>query len=275
MKRYISLADRTEVLVRDEGTGPVVMLVHGFPLDGSMWEAQQAALARQYRVLVPDLRGFGESALGDLRLLTMGRLADDLAQVLDACDITSPIALGGLSMGGYIVWEFWQRYSDRLSGLMLINTRAEADSPEVARGREMTARRVLEEGVLNFSEEMLQRLFAPETRQRAAAVVEHWHRVVNRQSPQAVAAALMGMARRVDMRDVLPTIVVPSLVIAGEHDKVTPADQMRAMADRLPHAQLEVIAQAGHLTPIEQPERVTRLMSDFLAQWRLHHHPRE
>jgi pimeloyl-ACP methyl ester carboxylesterase len=263
MEYAVECDDGTRLWVRDQGSGPVVLLVHGFPLDGSLWDAQRAALAERYRVITVDLRGFGRSSINQ-DLVTMAQYADDLAEVLQKLAISDPVFFGGLSMGGYIAWEFWQRHRQRVRGMMLVNTRSGADSREMARGREMTADRVLEEGTEEFAEGMLQKLFSPATVERAPEVIEPWRSIVPSQSPRAVAAALRGMAQRASFNSRLPEVQVPALVIAGRDDKITPPEEMQQMAARMPRTQMVVLDQAGHLTPIEKPAEVTRAMLDFL-----------
>jgi len=207
--------------VGDKGTGMPLLLVHGFPLDQTMWEGQQF-LSQDVRLLTPDLRGFGRSDGPSHATITMRQFADDLHAILEQLSIHEPIVLGGLSMGGYIVWQFWQQYRARLAGLILFDTRAASDSPDVAAGRYQLAERVAQEGVAGAVEEMLPRLFAPVTLQTAPPFVDQTRRVMMGTSADAYAAAQRGMAERPDMSPYLAEIDLPTLVVCGQYDAITP-----------------------------------------------------
>lgn len=251
--------------VVDEGSGPPLLLVHGFPLDHTMWARQIAELRWTQRVIAPDLRGFGRSrdASG---ILPMERHADDLAALLDALGVREPITYCGFSMGGYVAFPFLRRYGERVGRLVLCDTRASADPPDVARAREETADRVLAHGSAGLVTDMLARLFAARTIAGSRGCVEATRRVMSATSPGAVAAALLGMAKREDATSMLATISVPTLVVCGEHDVITPSSEMRAMAAALPHARFVEIAGAGHMAPLEDPEAVNAALRGFLAE---------
>lgn len=248
----------------DRGQGMSLLLIHGFPLDHSMWSAQIDALADRYRVIAPDLRGFGASSGGD-DTVTMERYADDLAALLDAIGVTGPVVVCGLSMGGYITWQFWCKYSYRVRALVLCDTRAVADSPEAAAGRLETARRVLREGPGLLAETMLPKLLAPRTAQEQPALVERLRGLIERGNPQGIAAALRGMAQRPDVSDRLPEITCPTLVVVGHDDAISTPQEMGAIARAIPDARLVEIAGSGHMTPVERPEQFTAALGDFLA----------
>jgi pimeloyl-ACP methyl ester carboxylesterase len=259
----ISISDTTLNVV-DRGSGRVILLVHGFPLDHSMWSHQIEDLSSDFRVLAPDLRGFGGSGGAD-EILTMARLADDLDELLDAMEIREPVVFCGLSMGGYVAWPFFQRHRDRIRALILCDTRAGADTPDVAHGRLYLADRVLREGTLGMSEEMLRKLFADDTRQQAPATLQATFDVMKGSSPQSIAAALRGMAERADMRNLLPKIDCPVLVLCGEHDQITPPAEMEAMAAEIESATWQIIPHAGHLAPLENPTAVNQAIRSFMA----------
>jgi pimeloyl-ACP methyl ester carboxylesterase len=255
-----------QLAVVDRGQGRTVLFVHGFPLDHSMWTAQLDALAEDYRVLVPDLRGFGQSAV-TAGTVTMADFADDLAGLLDALDEKTPIVLCGLSMGGYIALQFWKRYPRRLSGLVLCDTRAAADSPEVAASRHELVQRVLgSEGAAAVWELMRSRLFAPSAHEQQPALVKAIREVVLRTKPEGIAAALRGMAARPDMRGELPNIGCPTLVLCGQHDAISPVAEMRNIAAAIPAARFVEIAAAGHMAPCEQPAPVNAALRAFLER---------
>jgi pimeloyl-ACP methyl ester carboxylesterase len=228
-----------------------------------MWSQQLAALVPHFRLIAPDLRGFGKSEY-TTGVVTMAQYADDLAQLLDALQIQQRVTLVGLSMGGYVGWEFLLRHRRRLHRLIMADTRAVADSAEIARGRELMADRVLQEGVSAVVDSMLPRLFAPQTVASNPAVVEETRRAMLANHPEGIAAALNGMARRRDMRSELPAIDLPTLLICGEHDEISTTVEMRELASQIPGARFEVISHAGHMAPLENGLATNELLKEFL-----------
>lgn len=263
MTKRVPLDDVT-LAVADRGAGRPLLLVHGFPLDHTMWRGQLEDLSSDYRVLAPDLRGFGRST-GTAAVTTMEQFADDLARLLDALGVSEPVALCGLSMGGYIAWEFWRRHRARLAALILCDTRASADAPDAVQNRLRTADRVLAEGVGFLAETMLGRLFAPVTCERQPLVVAALRQVLLAAAPPAVAAASRGMAQRPDSRSILEAIDVPTLAICGVDDAISPVAEMRGMASRIRGARFVEILDAGHMSPVENPRAVNAAMRGFLA----------
>ena len=253
-----------ELAVLDRGRGRAVMLIHGFPLDHTMWDAQVEALQSQYRVIAPDLRGFGRSGVAG-PVVSMEQFADDLAALLGALRISEPLVLCGLSMGGYVAFQFWRKYAARLRGLVLCDTRAASDSPEAAAGRREMAQRVLREGPAPLVDTMLPKLFAPDTREKHPEIVAALQRVMLGTNPQGIAAAAYGMAERPDVTPQLGSITCPTLVIVGQADVISPPQEMRAIAQAIPRARLVEIAGAGHMAPLERPAEVSAALREFLA----------
>ena len=247
----------------DQGQGPVVLLAHGFPMDHVLWVDLVEPLAQRWRVLAPDLRGFGQSRLRSAPA-TMERMADDLAGLLDALEVTEPIVFCGLSMGGYIAAAFWRKYASRIGGLVLMDTKSAADSPEVAAGRETTAQQVLREGLEPVADAMIPKLLAETTRATAPEVVERLRKMILRCPREGVAAAARGMAQRRDFTPELGQMACPTLVVAGQHDPLSPPAQMRELAACMPSARLVVIPGAAHVPPLEQPVETVRVLSEFL-----------
>lgn len=260
--KYARVND-VELAYRDEGAGRPLALVHGFPLDHCMWDAQIAALATQWRVLAPDLRGFGRSGASD-GPVAMRQFAADLAGLLDVLALNEPIVLGGLSMGGYIAFSFWEANPARVAGLILCDTRAAADAPAVAESREHTARRVLSEGPQFLADAMTPKLFAAATLSERPALVAAARDVMLKTDPRGIAAAALGMAVRPDMTARLPQIACPALVVVGAEDVISPPAEMRGIARAMPRARFVEIAGAGHMSPLEQPEAVNRAIEQFL-----------
>ncbi len=248
-----------------QGQGIPWLFIHGFPLDHRMWLPVVERMRSAVRAIVPDLRGFGQSeAAGEL--VTMADFADDLAALLDALNIQQPAVICGLSMGGYIAFEFYFRHKSRVAGLVLCDTRAAADTPEMAQLRQATAERVLKEGPAFLAETMLPRLLAPATFQEQPALAEQLRQQIQAAHPQGVAAAARGMAQRRDMQPLLSQIACPSLVLVGSEDVISPPAEMRAIAQGIPNAQFVEIAQAGHMAPLENPGLVTAAFLEFLDQ---------
>ncbi len=205
---------KTNLAYVDEGAGVPVLLVHGFPLDHTMWDAQIAALSQQARVIAPDLRGFGQSPLasGDAeRGISMEAYADDLAELLDTIDVREQIVLVGFSMGGYVAWQFVRKHGHRLRALVACDTRAAADTEDARSGRIKMADNVAEWGSGRVAEIMGPKLIAPATFQKKPEVVAAVRAVVERTPPAGIAAAQRGMAARLDATDLLPHVTVPTL----------------------------------------------------------------
>ena len=257
--------DGLQLGVEDRGSGPVLLLVHGFPLDHTMWAGQIADLAESARVIAPDLRGFGESDVTHGQV-TMDRFADDLAALLDALAIREPVTLCGLSMGGYIAFSFWRRHRERLARLILSDTRAPADTDEARQNRLTMADKVLDVGSAVVVRTMLPGLVAPETPEKQPAVVEQLEEMIGRASPHAIAAGQRGMAAREDSSQILSRIEVPVLVICGEHDTISPPSEMRDLARAIPNSHYVEIPAAGHMSPLEDPAAFNAAVRDFLTQ---------
>jgi pimeloyl-ACP methyl ester carboxylesterase len=248
----------------DEGPGPAVVLLHGFPLGRAMWKEQLVGIGSMYRVIAPDLRGHGDSPApeGDY---TIDEMADDVIELLDTLSLTVPVVVGGLSMGGYVALSLVARYPERVRALMLMDTRAAADSPEAAEKREEQARAVLAAGNPGpVVEAMIPRLFARITLEERPERVFPLRELMERNTARGVVGALRAMASRPDRRADLSNIRVPTLVLVGEEDVVTPPGEAQAMADAIPGARLEVIPEAGHLAPYENYAVANAVMLRFL-----------
>lgn len=262
----VSLDDVTLQTI-DSGSGPPLLFVHGFPLDHTMWQGQIDHFAATHRVIVPDLRGFGQSTLGD-GPVTMSTYADDLAALLDQLNVTEPVCFCGLSMGGYIAWAFVERHRDRLGSLILCDTRAAADDEAARQVREQTALRVLREGPDFLAEGMMEKLFAPDTHAQRPDLIAQTQGVIRRTTPAAIAAAARAMAARPDVTGRLAAIDVPTLLLVGHHDAITPAQEMQEMARAIPNSTFVEIPTAGHMAPLEQPAAANAAMEHFFASQR-------
>ncbi len=241
------------------GSGQPVLFIHGFPLSGRMWKDLVDPLRGRYRLIVPDLRGFGRSQV--TAEASMAVCAEDLAGLLDALGEAGPAVIVGLSMGGYIAFEFFRRHRGRVRGLVLADTRAEPDTPEAARDREQSAQRVLSAGCAELADSMADKLFATDA---PAALKSTWRGIMRATSPAGAAAALRAMARRADSRPTLASIDVPTLVVVGETDVLTPPSTARSIHQGVAGSRLEIIAGAGHMPPVEQPARFAAVLRAFL-----------
>jgi 3-oxoadipate enol-lactonase len=244
------------------GDGPALVLLHGFPFDRSMWRGQAEALGGEFRVVSPDLRGLGETSHGE-GVLTVEAMAEDVAALLDELGV-GRFVLGGLSMGGYVVFEFFRKFSERVRALVLADTRPQADTEEARRTREETARRALKEGVAPVVESMLSKLLSAGTRERGGELLEGVRSLMLGTSPEGAAAALRAMAVRRDQTDLLPSINVPTLIIVGSEDAITPPADAEAMRAKIEGARLFVVEGAGHLSNVERPEEFNRALVAFL-----------
>ncbi len=253
----------------ESGAGRPVLLVHGFPLDRSMWEPQVAAIAGAgFRAIAPDLRGYGGSTLGKCDAsqgVDMHQYADDLAQLIDAMRVDEPVVFVGFSMGGYIAWEFLDRHRDKLAAVVLCDTRASADDPEAAANRLKMADHVDTWGSRHVAELLIPKLFAPNTIKHHPELVEPVREMITQSPTAAIAAAQRGMSRRVDFSGRLAEFDIPTLAIGGEYDAISPPDEMRSMAAAMPNAKFTQIAGAGHMAPVENPEAVNEAIVKFVA----------
>lgn len=256
--------DGAEVAYDDRGRGPTVLLLHAFPLAGSMWDAQAEALGATHRVVRFDARGFGGSALGS-GPLTMERIADDGAALLDHLGIEKAV-VGGCSMGGYAAFAFVRRHPERLAGLVLQDTRPGADTEEARKNRAALAAKVLAEGTSAAVEALLPKLVGETTRRERPDLVARLQQQILAASPQGIASALHGLARRADSRETLPTIAVPTLVLVGAEDGLTPPAEAATMAAAIARARLDVIPRAGHLANLENPDAVNAAFRAFLGR---------
>ncbi|MEM6655264.1 MAG: alpha/beta hydrolase [Planctomycetota bacterium] len=269
----------------DEGVGTPLLLVHGFPLDHTMWSHQIEHLAGEVRVIAPDLRGYGESELGPIEDggsddggnddgggidpvagVSMDRYADDLDALLDRLGVTEPIVFCGFSMGGYVLWRFLERHAHRVRAIVLCDTRAAADDDAARKTRLKMADHINEWGAEKVAAMMAPKLFAPRTVAERPDIVAETVRVITAANPAAIAAAQRGMAARPDSTGLLPQIIAPTQVIVGEEDAISTRSEMEFIAGQIAGACFQSIPDAGHMAPVEQPEAVTETLRRFVRQ---------
>jgi pimeloyl-ACP methyl ester carboxylesterase len=244
--------------------GPAVLLIHGYPYDRAMWRFLVGPLtANGYRVLLPDLPGFGQS--DPQPGMSMDSMADDVARLLDRLKVAK-VAVVGFSMGGYVALAFAARHAQRLLGLALLDSKADADSPEGKQKREATLKEVAEHGVRAVVPGLIAAQLTEATRVSQLLLVEEVRAMMLRQSKAGVLAAVAAMRDRPDRTALMPSLAVPVLALVGEADKVTPPANATAMADAAKDGRFIAIAGAAHLTPMEQPRAVTDAVLDWLER---------
>jgi 3-oxoadipate enol-lactonase len=244
------------------GTGPPVVLLHPFPASHDLWKPAAQTLVAHYRVILPDLRGHGDSEIGE-GPATMEKHAADIARVLDHEEVRRAPVIG-VSLGGYVLFEFWRRYRERVEALVLCNTKASADASEARAGRLQAAAEVIERGTEPFFESMLPRLMGKTTHSNRPDLVEGALRMMRKMSAEDVAMVQRGMAERPDSMETLKTINVPTLLVTGDEDIFTGVADAELMRQNISGSQMRVIAKAGHYSPWEQPEEVGKLLRQFL-----------
>ncbi len=254
-------AGGADLAVEVRGEGAPILFIHGFPFDRTMWRHQLAGLSRWKRI-APDLRGAGASS-APADGYSVARYADDVVQVLDALELERTV-MCGLSLGGYVLFELLRRHPGRVRAAVFCNTKAVADSSEARRGRDEMAALAEREGAAAVAERLLPQVVAPATFASQPEVVAHVREMITRTPVPGLVGALHALRDRPDSTPMLGSIGVPALVIAGEDDKIAPADGMRLMARAIPGAQFAAIPAAGHLAPLEQPLATSRVVADFL-----------
>jgi len=255
-------SDDAEIVYRVLGDGPPLVLLHPFPVTHEFWMPVAEALATRYRVVLPDLRGHGDSGIGE-GPATMEKHAADIARVMDDAEV-GPASLIGVSIGGYALFEFWRKHRGRVAALGLCNTKAQADGPEARAGRLQAANDVLDRGTEPFFESLIPRVLAKTTREMRPDLVDGAMRMMRKLSAEDVAQVQRGMAARPDSVETLKTIHVPTLLVTGEEDVMTGVNEAELMRRHIPGSQLRVIPKAGHYSAWEQPEETTKLLRQFL-----------
>lgn len=255
-----------EIHWREVGQGSdVILFLHGFPFDASVWDATLRALPAGWRGIAPDLRGFGDSEPGDQPMYTMDGFARDALALLDQLDVGRAV-ICGLSMGGYVTFQLWRLAPERVRGLVLVDTRSGADSPDAADARRNLAARVRAEGTRFLVDDMVHRLLAPETERGHFEIVETLRGIMQRQPAEAVARASLGMASRPDSTFVMTGTRVPTLIVVGSQDSVTPVAESERLRNAIHNSHMVVIPGAGHLPPLETPEAFAHALELFLGE---------
>jgi len=258
---------RSELLnFAEAGAGLPVVLLHAFPLSRRMWDQELELWSKTYRVIAPDWRGFGESPFAS-DTLTMESCADDVHRLLERLAIKPKVILVGLSMGGYVAFEYVRKYADTLQGLVLVATQPISDSEATRKARFETAELVERDGTEPLADKLVPRLLGKTTLEEKPEVVEKVRRLIRLNSPRGVAAASYGLASRRDNSSLLVQIRVASLIVTGEEDVIIPRAQADFMHREIASSQFAAISQSGHLVNLEQPVLFHDVVSGFLEQF--------
>lgn len=244
------------------GQGRPLVLLHPFPVHHDFWQTAAPILSTRYRLILPDLRGHGESTVGD-GPATMEKHAGDIVRICEQEGI-GRAAFAGVSIGGYTLFEFWRRYRDRVALLALCNTKAQAETSETRSARLKAAADVLERGTEPFIEGMVPKVFSRTTIANRPDLVDTAKRMMRKMSPTAVNLVQKGMAERPDSVPTLKTITVPTLIMGGDDDAATPLADAELMRQNIPGAELKIVAHAGHYAVLEQPQAAGAVLRQFL-----------
>ncbi len=246
----------------DIGNGVPLLLIHAFPFDRTLWRTQIAGLSQIYRVIAPDLRGFGQSSETDGAAVSMDQYAADLKSLLDSVNVKQAV-IGGISMGGYVALSFYAQYADRVKGLILANTRAVPDSDEARQTRLTNAQKVGESGTGFLVDNMTPKMLGPNAKPEIEIAVRS---MMARQRPMGVMSALRGMAARPDRTALLRFATVPVLIVSGTHDVLIPASDSEAMHALIPNSRLVIIPDAGHLSNLDKADAFNHVVREFYKQ---------
>lgn len=255
--------DGVSIFYHDEGQGEPLLLVHGFPLSSDLYQPQRAALSRRFRVITPDLRGMGRS--DPQPGYSMDTYADDLVALLDHLGVGQAI-MGGMSMGGYVVFALLRRHPDRVKGLILIDTKAAADTEEGRQGRYKMIEQACDKGATAIAEVMLPKMLTEQTREQQPELAEFVRGMMAATPVDGITGALEAMAARPDSTPLLPSIQVPTLIVVGNEDQVTPTSVAQEMHKAIPSAELVIIDGAAHATTLERPAAVNQAIEEWAGQ---------
>ncbi|MEO6447363.1 MAG: alpha/beta fold hydrolase [Gemmatimonadaceae bacterium] len=258
----ITFCGGIEIGYDDMGSGDSIVFLHGFPHSRRLWAPQLNALVDRARCIAPDLRGFGEStAAGPY---SMDQYADDVAALLSTLRIERTV-ICGLSMGGYVALAFWRRHRERVRGLVLLDSRAGADSPEAQGKRDEMIALVSSRGSPAVADAVIMGMVGKSTREKCPEVVDSVHRMIARAPVAGVVGALQAMREREDSTALLASIDVPTVILVGDEDVLTPRKEAEIMHAGIKGSRLEVIRGAGHVSNVERPATVNHILSEFLS----------
>jgi len=254
-------SDDADIAYEVLGSGATLVLLHPFPVHHEFWWPAARLLLPRYQVILPDLRGHGESGAGE-GPVTMEKHATDIVRVLDHVEV-GRAAFAGVSIGGYALFEFWRKYRGRVAAMALFNTKAPADDPEAKTARLQAAADVLDTGTEPFFESLVPKLLGKSTRESRPDLVDGALRMMRRMSPGNVAQVQTGMAERLDSVADLKSINVPTLIVTGDEDILTGPPEAEQLRQNIPSSELKIIRRAGHYSAWEQPAEAGKLLRQF------------
>ena len=261
----ITLKDITVNYIESGSTyGLPVVFIHGFPFNHEMWKPQIPVLTHNIRAIMYDLRGHGLSDVGDGQF-TIEMFVDDLIAMLDYLNLEKVI-LCGLSMGGYIALRAAERNPDRIKGMILCDTKSEPDTNEAKIKRSSTIKTIKESGVKVFTDEFVKTIFWEKTFKNNPEVVDFIKDIINKNSPIGICGTLLALASRTDTTASLSSVKIPTCIIAGEHDKITPPSTAQSMHNAIPKSELHILQNAGHLSNLENPTEFNKILLSYLKE---------
>jgi len=256
-------SDDADIFYTVQGNGAPVVLLHPFPANHRFWLPVVEQLLSRYKFIIPDLRGLGSSTIGD-RPAYMSKHAEDMRRVCDDAGVEKPVFVG-VSIGGYILFEFWRRFRERVGALVFSNTKAAADTAEARKTRLESAEQVQQRGPEFFIDAQLPKLIGETTRRNRPDIVDEARKIMMVSTAKGIAAIQLGMAERPDSTPTLAMIDVPTLFVGGTDDTVTPPDEIERMHKAVRRSQKRIIGAAGHFAAFERPEEYAALLREFLA----------
>jgi 3-oxoadipate enol-lactonase len=257
------MAMTLHVDVMGRATKGALVLLHGFPLHGGMWQGQRETLSAHWQVVVPDFRGFGQSP--ETGPFSIEQLADDTHALVEKLGL-GQIVLCGLSMGGYVALAYAKKYAQSLRGLILLDTTAQADTDDKRQNRDRMIAIAKERGSKPIADAMLGKLIPEETARNRPQLAKTLRDMMEGTRPETIVHALAAMRDRPDQIGMLGQIQTPTLIGVGDQDAITPPDVARAMHAKIPGSQLRIFIGSGHMSPMEQTEQVNAAIAEFLSK---------
>ena len=259
----ILLRDGLQIGYDDVGAGVPIVFLHGFPHDRRLWIPQLGPMVDRCRCIAPDLRGFGETR--GTGPTSIDRYADDAVELLDGLEIQRAV-ICGLSMGGYVAFAIWRRHAARVRALVLADTKAAADTDEGREKRRQMIDLARDRGSAAIADAQLTGMVGKTTREKQPGVVEAVREMMVAAPVDGIVGALQAMMNRPDSTPTLATIDVPTLVIVGDEDALTPPKEARLVQQGIRGSQLEILEQAGHVSNLERPAAFNHVLSEFLSR---------
>ncbi len=247
----------------EKGNGLPVVLIHAFPLSGEMWRGEMNKLSKKFRVIVPDMPGFGQS--GRLPEPSIAEMANQIFMLLNRIEIRERIFIGGLSMGGYAAFEFFRQFPERVRGLGLFSTRAAADTPGAKEKRMQAIAELRKEGIVPFADKTVMNLLGQSVLDARPELIQQVIALIRKNKAEGIADALLALAGRRDSTELLAKIKCPALILAGDEDKIIPSSEAADMHEKIKGSQFQTIPHAGHLINLESPDEFSRCLEQFLS----------